>query len=148
MKVKEIEKIMFSGISTVTNNKDEMDEGTGKIAGLWNEYMDKNIFSKTFNKSKKDYLYGVYSQYESDVNGNYQVTIAAEVTKPKNAIVVEDQRYLVFYNKGEFPDVVMDTWAQIWEYFEDEESQYKRAYKVDFEKYLSMDEIEIYISIL
>jgi predicted transcriptional regulator YdeE len=148
MKVKEIEKLMIAGISTVTNNKDEMDESTAKIAGLWNKYMDENIFGKTFNKSRKDYLYGVYSDYESDVDGNYKVTIGTDVTKPKNAIVIENQRYLVFTKKGEFPDVVTDTWAEIWEYFSNEDSQYKRSYKIDFEKYLSMDEIEIYISIL
>lgn len=148
MKVKKVEKLMIAGISAITNNKDEMDENTAKISELWNRYLDENIFGKTFNKSKKDYLYGVYSDYESDVNGNYKITIGTEVTKPKSAIVIENQRYLVFSKKGEFPDIVTDTWAEIWEYFENEDSEYKRAYKVDFEKYQSIDELEIYVSIL
>lgn len=148
MKVKQIDKLMIAGISDTTNNKNEMGEETGKIAPLWNKYMDENIYGKTFNKSKNDYMYGVYSDYVSDMDGDYMITVGTEVTKPKNAIVIEKQRYLVFSNKGEFPNVVIDTWNEIWEYFSNEDSDYKRSYKVDFEKYITMEELEIYISIL
>ena len=148
MNVTKIKKLMIAGISDITNNKNEMSGETEKISPLWNRYMEEDIYKKTFNKAKKEYLYGVYSDYVSDVNGDYKITVGTEVTKAKNAIVIEDQRYLVFYKKGEFPNVVIDTWNEVWEYFADENSEYKRAYSVDFEKYLTMDELEIYISIL
>ncbi len=147
MKVTRVKKLMIAGISDITNNKNEVSEETEKISPLWNKYMEEDIHKKTFNKANKDFLYGVYSDYVSDVNGDYKITVGTEVTKPKNAIVIEDQKYLVFSNKGEFPNVVIDTWNQVWEYFADENSDYKRAYKVDFEKYVTMEEIEIYISI-
>jgi len=41
----------------------------------------------------------------------------------------------------------MATWSKIWEYFANKNSQYKRAYKTDFEYYKNQHEIEIYISI-
>lgn len=148
MKVTKIDKLMVAGISVVTNNANEMDEETAKISPLWNKYLDENIYSKTFNKSKKDSLYGVYSEYESDEKGDYKITIGTEVTKPKNAIVIENQRYLVFSKKGEFPEVVMEAWKDVWEYFENENSEYKRAFKIDFEKYATIDKLDIYISIL
>lgn len=146
MKVTKINKLMIAGISIVTNNENEMNDDTAKIALLWEEYFSKNVYGSTFNKANKDYMYGVYSDYKSDVTGEYKVTVGVEVTKPKNAIVIEDKRYLVFTRKGELPNVVIDTWNEIWDYFEDN-SEYERTFEIDFEKYISEDEIEIYISI-
>lgn len=146
MKVTRIKKLMISGLSTTTNNELEMSEEKGKIPTLWNDYFQKDIYKKTFNKANKDYMYGVYSDYESDVNGDYKITVGIEVTKPKNAIVIEDKKYLVFDKEGEVPDVVIDLWNEIWEYFK-KETTYERAYGVDFEKYVAEEKVEIYISI-
>ena len=147
MRVTRIKKLMISGISTITNNELEMSEN-GKIAGLWEEYFQKDIYKKTFDKAKSDFMYGVYSNYEFNETGNYKVTVGVEVTKPKNAITIEKDKYLVFSKKGEFPDVVIDTWYDVWDYFSSENCEYERAYNFDFEKYENEDEVEIYISIL
>ena len=91
-------------------------------------------------------MYGAYSDYASDASGNYKVTVGVEVTKPKNAIVIEDKKYLVFKKQGELPMVVVELWEEIWDYFE-KNSEYARAFEVDFEKYAKEDEIEIFVSI-
>ena len=148
MKVTRVKKLMIAGLSTVTNNETEMSEENGKIAGLWEEYFAKDIYKKTFDKAKSDFMYGVYSNYEFNETGNYKVTVGVEVTKPKNAITIEKDKYLVFSKKGEFPDVVIDTWYDVWDYFASENCEYQRAYNFDFEKYENEDEVEIYISIL
>ena len=146
MKVTRVKKLMISGISVVTNNELEMSEENGKIALLWEEYFAKDIYKKTFDKANSDFMYGVYSDYESDVTGNYKITVGVEVTKAKNAIVIEDKKYLVFTKKGELPMVVVELWEEIWDYFE-KNSDYERSFEVDFEKYAKEDEIEIYVSI-
>ena len=146
MKVTRVKNLMISGISCITNNKFELESEDGKIPQLWDDYIEKNAYGSTFNKANSKYMYGVYSDYTSDVNGDYKVTVGVEVTKPKNAIVIEDERYLVFSNKGELPDVVLQTWGEIWEYFQNN-SEYERKYTIDFEKYVKEDEIEIYIAI-
>ena len=146
MKVTRIKKLMISGISAVTNNQLEMSEENGKIAQLWEDYFAKDIYKKTFDKSNSDFMYGVYSNYDSDVSGNYKVTVGVEVTKAKNAIVIEDKKYLVFTKKGELPMVVVELWEEIWNYFE-KNSDYERDFEIDFEKYAKEDEIEIYVSI-
>lgn len=146
MVVREVDKLMVAGLSTVTNNENEMNPETAKITQLWADFEEKNILGSIFNKSKNFYMYGVYSDYTSDVNGDYKVTVAVEVTKPKNAMVIENQRYLVFKKKGELPEIVVECWKEIWEYFENEPA-YERDYKIDFEKYSKENEIEIYISI-
>lgn len=92
-------------------------------------------------------MYGVYNKYKKDINSDYDYTICVEVTKAKNAIVIEKGRYLVFSKKGEFPKVVIEAWHEVWDYFASQECAYERAYNFDFEKYLKDDEIEIYISI-
>lgn len=146
MKVTRIKKLMISGISVVTNNEFEMSEENGKIAGLWEEYFEKDVYKKTFDKANSDFMYGVYSNYESDASGNYKVTVGVEVTKLKNAIVIEDKKYLVFSKQGELPMVVVELWEEIWDYFE-KNSEYVRAFEIDFEKYAKEDEVEIYVSI-
>jgi predicted transcriptional regulator YdeE len=117
MKVKYLEKFYVAGITVRTNNVTELNEETAQIPQLWQRYIDESIESKTFNKSNNFAMYGVYNKYEKDVNSDYDYTIGVEVTKPKNAITIEKDKYLVFSKKGEFPDVVIDTWYDVWDYF-------------------------------
>ncbi|APW65570.1 MULTISPECIES: GyrI-like domain-containing protein [Arcobacteraceae] len=145
MKTTRVKNLMISGLSVTTNNATEF-EGESKIQKLWDDYEEKNIYSATHNKANNSSMYGVYNNYTSDLNGDFDVTIGVEVTKAKNAIVITDEKYLVFKKVGELPQVVIDTWTQIWEYFENN-SEYKRAYTIDFEHYTKENEIEIYISI-
>lgn len=147
MKVKYLEKFYVAGITIRTNNVTELDETTAQIPQLWQRYVDENIEGKILNKSKSLAMYGVYNKYEKDVNSDYDYTIGVEVTKPKNAITIEKDRYLVFSKKGEFPEVVIDAWHDVWNYFNSTECEYERAYNYDFEKYAKEDEVEIYISI-
>jgi predicted transcriptional regulator YdeE len=146
MKIKHIKKLMISGITTRTNNENESIEERQKIAPLWEKYDTDGVYGKTFDKANSISMYGVYSNYTSDINGDYDVTVGVEVTKPKNAIVIEDEKYLVFTKQGELPEVVFEAWQEIWDYFANN-SEYERKYTIDFEKYSKEDEIEIYISI-
>lgn len=147
MKTHRIKRLLLSGLSTVTNNSHEFENSPGKIETLWADYVETKTYSKTFNTTKEHHMYGVYSEYTNGKDGDYKVTVAVEVSKNKNAILIENQKYLVFKNQGELPQIVIDTWAQVWEYFEDDNSEFKRSFSIDFEKYLENDEIELYISI-
>lgn len=138
---------MISGISTTTNNENELSQENQKISALWETYDLDNIYGKTFNKAKSSDIYAVYSNYTDGLKGNYDVTIGVEVTKPKKAITIENKKYLVFKKEGELPEIVTEAWADVIEYFENN-NEYERAYAVDFERYSKEDEIEIYISIL
>ncbi len=146
MKIKQIKKLIISGITTTTNNKNELIDTSAKIAPLWEEYTTKYIYTNTLNKVKDISMYGVYSNYTSDHNGDFDVTVGVEVSKAKKAVVIENEKYLVFSKQGELPQIIFNTWDEIWEYFETN-SEYTRKFSVDFEKYTKEDEIEIYISI-
>jgi len=137
---------MISGVSVTTNNKNEINEDTQKIASLWEQYDKEHIHAKTLNKSRDSSLYAVYSNYTSDLNGDFDVTVGVEVTKPKNVITIENEKFLVFTMTGELPEVAFEAWQEVWDYFANE-SEHERTYNIDFEKYSKRDEIEIYISI-
>lgn len=148
MKLKRIKKLMISGITVTTNNNNEKDEATEKIAPLWGRYSKENIDIKTHNKVDNYPFYAVYSNYTSDLNGDFDVTVGVEVTKPKNVIIIENEKYLVFTKQGELPEVAFEAWEEIWEYFANEdECEHERNYTIDFEMYSKIDEIDIYISI-
>ena len=147
MKVSYVKNLMLQGIGVRTNNKNESNEETQKIAPLWAKYDEEHIYTKTLNKANNTSFYGLYLNYESDVNGDYDAMVAVEVTKAKNkAIVIENEKYLVFKKEGELPEVAFDLWTEVWEYFENN-SEYERAYNIDFERYSKKDEVEIFISI-
>ncbi|MGB5793418.1 GyrI-like domain-containing protein [Poseidonibacter sp.] len=148
MKTHRIKKLIISGISTVTNNETEINSGSPKLPNLWGEYDEKNIYSATFNKVNESAMYGVYTEYASDLTGDYKYTVGVEVKKGKDVITIENERFLVFRAKGDISETVLETWEKIWAYFADENSEYKRKYSVDFEKYVAEEEIEIYISII
>ncbi len=66
MKTKRIKNLMISGITVTTNNENEMNEESAKIATLWDDYAEKNVYSATHDKANNSSMYGVYSNYASD----------------------------------------------------------------------------------
>ncbi len=150
MRVEEIEEKTIYGISTRTKNSNEMNPETSKIAAIWQK------FDNTVEVNYKDgeRVYGVYYNFESDANGEFDVLAGYETSNNKlDTVKIQKGRYLIFNKTFDKTDdntrvqAIIETWGEIWEYFSNESSQYKRIYKTDFEYYKGMNEIEIYISI-
>lgn len=146
MRLEEIKEKLIYGISTRTKNIDEMNPQTAKISTIWQK------FYQAVECEEK--IYGVYYNYESDTNGEFDVLAGCEIFSDKLAKVkIEKGKYLVFnkvYEENNHDariQAIIETWGEIWQYFSNENSQYKRAYKTDFEYYKNQNEIEIYISI-
>lgn len=150
MRVEEIEEKMIYGISTRTKNADEMSRQTAKIGNIWQKF--DNAVDVDYKGGER--VYGVYYNYESDANGEFDVLAGYEISNDTlESVKIEKGQYLVFNKRYEENNdniriqAVIETWGKIWEYFSNESSQYKRAYKTDFEYYKNQNEIEIYISI-
>ncbi len=138
----------ITGLKVRTNNEDEMNPKIAKIGALWQNFFEHIM--PTLGETPPP-LYGVYTHYESDAHGEFDLFVGAkEVEKSdgRESVTLEEGTYLCFRAKGELPQAVIDTWGKIWNYFSDEKCQEKRAYKTDFEKYISQDEAEIYIGII
>ena len=142
------------GIETRTNNKLESDPSTSRIAKLWNKYFTEKVETKIPNKNNETKFMGVYTDYESDVNGEYSLIVCKEVknldTIPESFTGrnIEKAKYLKFTHNGEMPGIVFEAWKYIWEYFS-ESDKYERAYSSDFELYdiTNQTKVEIFISI-
>ena len=136
MEILEIEGFKIYGLKTRTKNADEIN-GDGKIPTLWAK------FTKEFYDGKIE-IYGVYCSYENVVSGLYDLFIGTKSLCPGGEILeIKSGKYAVFNFPNE-PQNVAKFWGEIWKYFEN--SELKRAYATDFEKYLN-GKIEIYISI-
>lgn len=150
MRVENIEEKLVYGISTRTKNADEMNPKTAKIGTIWQKFA--STVKVDYQNGQR--VYGVYYNYELDAMGEFDVLAGYETINDKlDCIKIQKGKYLVFNKSFEQTDdntriqAIIETWGKIWEYFSNENSQYKRDYKTDFEYYKNQNEIEIYISI-
>ena len=142
-----LENKTIIGLKARTKNEDEMNPKVAKIGALWQNFFE-NIIPLLGETPPP--LYGVYSNYESDAHGEFDVLVGAEsveLTDDREKIILKEGTYLCFESKGEMPQAVIDTWAKIWAYFSDDNCQEKRTYGTDFELYLNQNEAEIYIGV-
>lgn len=138
--VKKVERFIVTGFSVKTQNKDEFNENTAKIPCLWQKFHTSEL---AHNAS----VFGVYSSYDSDANGYYTVTAGVETSNPQlEHVIVQAGDYLVFQNKGLMPATVVETWVQVWKFFETH-PEYRRNFISDFEAYTGPDQITIYIGL-
>ena len=100
-------------------------------------------------------MLAVYSAYENDYLGNFDILIGVQVGGFENippglsSEILLPAKYLVFKAKGQMPRAVIETWKQIWDYFAGSKSPYRRAYTADFEWYHSAksNEVDIFIAV-
>lgn len=150
------EAFQIIGISTETSNAYEL-TAQAKIPQLWQDFYEKNIVDQ-LSKLDNQNVYGLYSDYETDVNGNYAITIGVEASKMNDASpewvikTIPAAKYLVFTShKGKMPEIVIQTWQEIWAWFAN--SEVERTYTGDFELYDERcanpqeAQVEVYIAI-
>lgn len=140
----ELKCTTIRGLQTRTQNTDEMNPGTQKIAPLWGKFYTEIM--PTLKEGAA--LYGVYHNYESDADGMFDVLVGSEQEgEGLTSVILQEGRYLKFPVKGEMPQAIIDAWIRVWAYFEDPSIDERRAYETDFEHYISMNEAEIYIGV-
>ncbi len=154
-----IEKDSFNviGITTRTSNANEL-TAQAKIPQLWSAFYEQNVGQQIANHVNHAVTYGLYCDYESDVNGIYSLSLGMEVSAidevPKGmaAKIVPAAKYLVFTSEiGPVTEVVIKAWQDIWAWFAN--SAVERTYTGDFEKYdercanPNEAQVDIYIAI-
>lgn len=134
-----IPAIKISGVAARTCNRDEAG-AEGKIPGLWVSFFQAGVLQQP--GIKPDKIYGLYTEYESDVNGEYTVLLGCEAAEEDAAgfqgnfktADVPASDYLVFTSKqGPVQSVVPDIWQEVWAYFHN--CTETRTYTGDFELY-------------
>ena len=148
MKIVQLNEKQITGISIRTTNANEINPQSSKI-GVLHQKFDATV---PVNYKEGARVYGVYYDYESDHNGEFSVLAGADqvernIAEHLEAITLPAGAYMVFEAKGKVPEIVIETWANIWAYFAQSGIDYMRSYKTDFEYYKNQSEVEIYISV-
>jgi predicted transcriptional regulator YdeE len=111
-----------------------MNPATGKIAGLWQKFDDK----VDVNYRNGHRVYGVYFNYKSEASGEFTVLagtdqLGADSDESLETVVILSGKYLG---------------GEVWEYFSQENTEYKCSYLTDFEHYINQNEIKVYIAVV
>ncbi len=143
---------IIAGISARTTNARESAPDTASIPGLWSRFLGENIGEQISNEQGSHTVYGVYTDYESDHAGAYTLIIGKEIDDEASAPEGMTRKklpagsYLKFERAGKLPEAVVETWKEIWAYFEGS-TEYQRAYTADYEEYTSEEGVAIYIAV-
>ncbi|RMX02629.1 AraC family transcriptional regulator [Corticibacter populi] len=138
-----------AGPSARTLYQDEINPATARLPGLWAGFFAQGMGLQTLHRTGDPTVYGVYSDYESDAQGHYTCTAGVRVWQAPaglHAVTVPAGRYLVFRGQGPMPQTLVQTWAQVWGYFQGD-VPYARAFTVDFEAYTGPDGVAIHIAV-
>ena len=107
------------------------------ISTLWQNNLDK--------LPQGHCCYGIYFNYATNYQADYDFAIASEVVLETDIPVIEIED-LSFYEVFRCNiDEIYQTWQLIWE--KEQQGLLKRAYSVDFEKYHPDGLVEIYIAV-
>ena len=147
MKIVNREALAIKGLSSRTNNADEMNPDTAKISSLYQRFDEQVVV----NYKEGARVYGVYFDYESDHTGDFSVLAGADNIESASveleSMTLPAGSYLVFAGRGQMPKVVIHTWMKVLEYFSADDCPHERAYGVDYEFYKGPDEVDICIAV-
>ena len=140
-----LNQIMIEGVSARTKNSDP--DMPVVIGGLWERFYKGGVYEGIKNKVNNKAV-EIYSDYESDVNGEYSVTVGCEVSKfnggkEVTTKIIPEGKYAKFIVKGHMVKAVQEFWEKLWQMDLD------RNYKCDFEEFQdeNVDNATIYIYI-
>ena len=116
------------------------------IPGQWQAFFTENIIEQIPGKVMPVKIFGLYIDYESDENGDYNFVTGCPSEKisniPENMVykTLPASKYAVF--TAESKEKVIEAWQRVWQ------SKLERTYTGDFEIYdLSSQEVLVYVAI-
>lgn len=134
-------RVQLVGLSTRTNNQNEMNPQISKIGNLVQRFHKQNTASQIMNRTTPGVTLSVYTEYDSNEHGDYTFFIGEEVDSFANIpngmqkLVIPPAQYQRFTTPSDkMPDVVINAWQQIWKMTSDD-LEGKRTYLADFEIY-------------
>lgn len=158
MKTQQLSSFSVAGYSTRTNNNIES-TAASRIAQLWHSFMRDNP-AALLSEKLGDEIYAVYSQYATDHNGDYTLTLGykvpSEITTPAGLVTakVPAGRYVILSSEvGPAASVVPSLWQKIWSMTPSELGGV-RSYQSDFELYDSRSanpqqaQVDIYLGLV
>jgi predicted transcriptional regulator YdeE len=140
------------GLAIRTTNQIEADFTKAQIPDLWSRFTRDGWATRLGELGAVGPVLAVYSKYESDASGAYQLLVGRAVNGPPSRVpdltteMVPPGQYLTFLCPGPIPQAVIEGWRRIWHFFEQPDAP-ARAYTADFEVYSDSQPVEIWIAI-
>ncbi|MDX2346990.1 MAG: effector binding domain-containing protein [Legionella sp.] len=130
------------GLKIRTNNRDEMNPETSKIAMLAGQYWGEQVANAFKGRIHPGVTYAAYTEYDSDEHGEYTYFIgeavdggeAQDLSQFKSLIIPQSTYQKFTTESGQMPDIVIASWQDIWGMGE-ADFEGKRSYVADFEVY-------------
>lgn len=139
VKVEEDKSFSVIGLAVRTNNNAEA-TGQGEIPRLWQRFVQQGTAANIPNRADQNLL-AVYTDYESDQNGEYTYLIGSRVTSTANVPAgltlkeIPAGNYAVLESdKGPTQVVIPKIWQQIWSMLPKDLGG-QRAFQADYEIY-------------
>src|SRR5438105_9398023 len=99
------QSMRVAGLALRTDNAAESQPATGKIPGLWQRFRSEHWFDRLGDLGAFGPPVGVYSAYESDASGSFQIIAGREVAPhaalaaPLQTVSVAHRAYLVLRSR-------------------------------------------------
>ena len=137
-----------------------MNPEKSKIGACVGSYFGGQLAGDFKNRKKPGVTYSIYTDFDSNENGEYTYFIGEEVDSFADqdlskfkTLTIPASAYQKFTTpSGKMPDIVIGAWQQIWQ-MEPSDFEGKRTYIADFEIYdqravdPNNSEVDIYIGI-
>lgn len=137
----QLPEIKLIGITARTNNANEINPSLAKIMPTVQKYFQGGLPSKIPHRTKPEITFCVYTDYESDITGDYTYFIGEEVSSFESVpegfqtLSIPAQVYAKFTTEpGPMPDVIIGAWQKIWQ-MTSEDFGGPRRFSADFEVY-------------
>ena len=139
--IAQLSEIKLVGITARTSNAAEMNPDTAKIGATMQRFFMEGVPDTILHRKNPGKIFAVYTNYESDANGEYTYFLGEEVTSFEGVgqgletLTIPAQSYAKFTaDPGTMPAVVIDMWQRIWT-MNVADLGGERAYVADFEVY-------------
>jgi predicted transcriptional regulator YdeE len=136
----QLDSLTLVGLTARTNNENEMNPESSKIAKLAGLYWGDQIANNFKHRTSPMVTYAAYTEYESDENGDYTYFIGERVDSLDDQDLSQFQTITLLASKyqklttaaGKIPDIIISAWQEIWTMNESDFGG-KRRYIADFE---------------
>lgn len=145
------------GLTARTSNEIELEPRTARIPLIWRQFYEDAVPARLSANALNGPVVGVYSNYENGVRGQYSVTAAVQIQKRDMAangldqVSVSSGEYVRFQAYGMGPEAVQSAWAEVWDFFKQEQHalarNYERAFTADFERYGDPEAMSIFVAV-
>jgi predicted transcriptional regulator YdeE len=152
-----VDSFTVVGLTARTSNAKEA-SGNGVIGAFWARLRKDGLLNQIKHRADT-HVIAVYSDYESDKDGDYTYTLGSKVSSAKDvpegmvARRSDSGDYAIFTAQGgPAMRLVMGLWQRIWS-LEKSPSKLRRAYRTDYEIYVDPDaddasqKVDVYIGL-